>query len=149
YYEHGPCRVRPGDVVVDAGASEGFFTRFALDRGAKVLAVEPFQPLSDALRRTFAKEAAEGRFAVEETCLTDRQGSATLHVDPATPWGAHAGGTARPGESDSPVILSTLDALVKRSPWGRCDFIKMDIEGFERPAVAGAMETIRRDRPCL
>lgn len=149
YYEYGPCRVREGDVVVDAGASEGFFARFALDRGAKVLAVEPFKPLADALRRTFAREAAEGRFEVEETCLTDREGSDTLHFDPATPWGAHAGGAARPGESASTVTLSTLDALIARSKWGRCDFLKMDIEGFERPAVAGARETLKRDRPCL
>src|SRR4051794_7519867 len=31
-YEFGRCQVRTGDVVVDAGASEGLFTRFALLR---------------------------------------------------------------------------------------------------------------------
>ncbi len=44
---------------------------------------------------------------------------------------------------------TTLDALIASSPWGRCDFIKMDIEGLERKAVAGARETIARDLPCL
>jgi FkbM family methyltransferase len=149
YYELGPCHVRPGDVVVDAGASEGFFARVALDRGARVIAVEPWKPMADALRRTFAAEAREGLFVVEETSLTDREGVATLHFDPSTPWGAHVSEAGRPGEAGAEVTLTTLDALIARSPWGRCDFLKMDIEGDERPAIAGARETLRRDRPCL
>ena len=43
----------------------------------------------------------------------------------------------------------TVDALVERSGWGRCDFLKMDVEGAERGAVAGASATLRRDRPRL
>jgi hypothetical protein len=64
YYEHGGCTVRPGDVVVDAGASEGLFTRFALRRGARVIAVEPWGPLVEALRRTFAAAIADGTVTV-------------------------------------------------------------------------------------
>src|SRR5262249_11944198 len=79
----------------------------------------------------------------------------TLRYDPRTPWGAYrvadGNGPAdgRPGESGMTVTQTTLDELVGRSPWGRCDFVKMDIEGDERAAVAGAAATLRRDRPCL
>ncbi len=152
YYEYGGCRVRPGDVVVDAGASEGFFTRFALERGARVIAVEPWAPMAEALRRTFAAEIAEGRMIVEVTTLTDRSGEALLYYDPQAPWGAHVvagGGVGRAGERGETVRQTTLDELVAHSPWGHCDFVKMDIEGDERAAVAGGQVTLRRDRPAL
>lgn len=150
HYERGPCRVRAGDVVVDAGCSEGFFARFALDRGARVLAVEPWGPLADGLRRTFAAEIANGRLAVVQVLLGDRPGEATLRADSGQPWGASA--TLAPvatADRWETVPQTTLDALVAGSPFGRCDFLKMDIEGAERAAIAGAVETLRRDRPRL
>jgi FkbM family methyltransferase len=151
YYEHAGCRVRPGDVVVDAGASEGFFTRFALRRGARVIAVEPWGPMVEALRRTFADEIAAGSVVVEQAVLSDGEGEAVLAFDPETPWGATASpgvaADAAPGRET--VRRTTLDALIARSAWGRCDFLKMDVEGAEREVVAGAAATLRRDRPCL
>lgn len=150
HYERGDCRVRPGDVVVDAGSSEGFFARFALERGARVLAVEPWGPLADGLRRTFAAEIADGRMAVAQVLLGDRPGMATLRADSGQPWGASA--TLQPvasADREEQVSQTTLDALVAESPFGRCDFLKMDIEGAERAAIAGAVGTLRRDRPRL
>lgn len=150
HYERDLCRVRAGDVVVDAGCSEGFFARFALERGARVLAVEPWGPLADGLRRTFAREIAEGRLEIAPVLLSDRPGEATLQADSSQPWGASAslakGVTADRQET---VPQTTLDALVAGSTFGRCDFLKMDIEGAERPAIAGAVATLRRDRPRL
>ena len=148
YYELGPCRVRPGDVVVDAGASEGLFTRFALARGARVIAVEPFGPMAGALRRTFAPEIAEGRVRVDQVAISDRPGEARLTLlDPSQPWGA----TLSPLDEGAGEVVprTTVDELVERSGWGRCDFLKMDVEGVERAAVAGAIATLRRDRPRL
>jgi FkbM family methyltransferase len=148
HYELGPCRVREGDVVVDAGASEGLFTRFALERGAQVIAVEPFGPMAEALRRTFAPEIAAGTVRVEQAAVSDRPGEARLTLpDPSQPWGA----TISPRGDDAGEVVPqvTIDDLVERSCWGRCDFLKMDVEGAERAAVAGASATLRRDRPRL
>jgi FkbM family methyltransferase len=145
YYEFRECRVKPGDVVVDAGASEGFFTRFALDRGARVLAVEPWAEQAEALRRTFAAEIAEGRVAVHQVALSDHEGAVTLEVDPVAPWGATVGKAYNASVRQS-VPLTTLDRLLERS-WGRCDFLKADVEGAEAGLVRGATETLRRDRP--
>jgi hypothetical protein len=83
YYEYGGCIIRPGDVVVDAGASEGLFTRFAVRRGARVIAVEPYGPLAESLRRTFAVEIAAGTVAVVQATLSDAAGTATLHFTPS------------------------------------------------------------------
>ncbi|HWE38898.1 MAG TPA: FkbM family methyltransferase [Isosphaeraceae bacterium] len=150
YYEFGPCRVRPGDVVVDAGASEGLFTRFALARGARVIAVEPFGPMAEALRRTFAPEVSAGTVRVEQAAVSDRPGVARLTLlDPSQPWGATVSPEGDGNGAGEVVHQVTIDELVERSGWGRCDFLKMDVEGAERAAVAGASATLRRDRPRL
>jgi hypothetical protein len=45
--------------------------------------------------------------------------------------------------------MTTLDRLVEELSLSRIDFIKMDIEGAEQPALRGAFETLRRHRPVL
>lgn len=149
HYEHGGCRIRPNDVVVDAGACEGFFVRFALDKGARVVAIEPYSTMAEALRRTFADEIREGRVVVVQALLTDRVGDAVLSLNPMFPFEAHAAGAGEKAEYSEAAKETTLDALVDSLPWKRCDFLKMDIEGAERGAVAGAAETLRRFRPHL
>jgi FkbM family methyltransferase len=149
YYESASCCIRPGDVVVDAGASEGFFTRFALQRGASVLAVEPWGPMAQCLRRTYAEEISAGRVWIEEAALADEEGESTLHVDPKQPWGANTTVGARSVDVTVTVRRTTVDALVPASPFGRCDFLKMDVEGIERDAIRGARESLHRDRPCV
>jgi FkbM family methyltransferase len=145
YYEYQGCSIKPGDVVVDAGASEGFFTRFALDRGARVIAVEPWSVQARALRRTYAGEIAQGRVVVEQVALGDSDGEVTLELDPSAPWGATVGQAYR-GSVREVVPRTTLDHLVDRT-WGRCDFLKADVEGAEAQLVEGARQTLARDRP--
>jgi len=149
YYECDSCQIHTDDIVIDAGASEGLFTRFALERGAKVIAIEPFGPMAEGLRRTFAAEIAEGRVLIEQSAIADRPGRVRLVLlDPAQPWGAMLSEEAAENLDDM-VEQTTVDAVVERSGWGRCDFLKMDVEGVERSAVQGAAGTLRRDRPRL
>jgi FkbM family methyltransferase len=149
YYEFGSCRVRPGDCVVDAGAAEGFFIRFALERGASVLAVEPWGPMAECLRRTYAAEIAAGRVRIEQVALAGSEGETRLRVDSKQPWGATACGDLTSADITVAVRRTMVDALVSASPFGRCDFLKMDIEGLERDAIRGTRATLQRDRPCL
>jgi FkbM family methyltransferase len=149
HYEYRECRIRPNDVVVDAGACEGFFVRFALQKGARVVAIEPYSRMAEALRRTFAAEIQEGRVIVIQALLTDRVGETTLALNPMFPFEAHAAKEQEAAAFSEAAVETTLDALVDSLPWKRCDFLKMDIEGAERGAVAGAAETLKRDRPCL
>ena len=149
YYEYRGCRIRPGDVVVDAGACEGLFTRFALVRGARVIAVEPWGPMAEGLRRTFEAEIAAGTVVIAQTLLCDKVGAATLRVNTVSPWGAsmYDGGAISSGEVPEAVPGTTLDTLITSSPWGRCDYLKMDVEGVDaRPWLA---PRYNRKRPPL
>lgn len=63
-YEWGPCVVRPGDWVIDAGACEGFFSLYALEKGASVLAFEPIPEIAKALEKTLEPFITSGRAKV-------------------------------------------------------------------------------------
>ncbi|MFG3301000.1 FkbM family methyltransferase [Micromonospora chersina] len=128
-----------GGTAVDVGAWYGPWTARLLRRADRVVAVEPTPALARQLRAAFP--AVE----VVEAAVSDHPGTASLHV----PDGGAIVGTSsledatvgRPIE----VPRITLDSL------GLTDvrFVKLDIEGHELPALRGAAETIRRDRPAL
>lgn len=53
-YELSPCETKSGDVVVDAGASEGLFALTVVDTCSKIYLIECDDLWKDALRQTFA-----------------------------------------------------------------------------------------------
>jgi FkbM family methyltransferase len=148
HYEHGNGRIDPGTTVFDVGACEGFFTRFALDKGASfVVAVEPWSLQAAALRRTFAAEIKDGRVRIACLALGDSEGKMELRINPAQPWGAALSSAfgATVGER---VRVATLDVLVEEIGRG-CDFLKADVEGSEVDLLDGARCTLDRFRPRL
>ena len=141
-------QVRAGDVVVDVGGHVGVFTHFALKRGAsKVIAFEPEPNNAECFRRNFKDELASGKVILVEKGLWSSSGVLKLYT------GDNNSGMASMVIKDSekyfevPVI--TLDALVDELKIDRVNFIKMDIEGAEREALAGAMNTLKRFRPMV
>ena len=138
--------VRPGDVVFDCGAHIGESTRAALTFGARL--VVAFEPSSDnvaALKNNLAAEIAAGRVIVIEKGVHDHVGTLTFarHV-PGSRSGSFEDDAA--GES---LPITTIDEVVRELGLTDVDFIKMDIEGAEVPALRGAAETIRRFAPRL
>ena len=136
-----------GKVVLDCGAHLGVFTRQALAAGAKlVIAIEPGPPQVQCLRRTFAREIAEGRVAVEPSGVWDEEGSLDLRSGSDTATSSVAGLTQ--GEAVK-VPVTTIDRMVGKLRLGTVGFIKMDIEGAEPEALAGASRTLRESHPAL
>src|SRR5437867_3424418 len=77
-------RIAPGDVVLDAGANVGVFTRKALWAGAsKVIAIEPGPENLECLRRTFAAEIADGRVILYPKGVWDKDDILKFAVDPS------------------------------------------------------------------
>lgn len=147
-YEPEGHEVRKGDIVLDCGANIGAFTRKALSRGASlVVAIEPAPQTIAAFRRNFETEMREGRVilypkgawdhdtTMELSTVASNQAnnSVVLRLDTETP--------------STRVALTTIDKMVAELRLPRVDFIKMDIEGAEKPAIKGAENTIRRFRP--
>jgi FkbM family methyltransferase len=141
--------IHAGDIVLDCGANVGTFTRYALQLGAKkVIAIEPAPNNVESLRRNFATEIAEGRVVIYPKGVWDKDDVLILNEHDDTSAmdsfvivkATHKGAT---------VALTTIDKIVPELGLDRVDFIKMDIEGAEQRALAGARETLLKWKPRL
>jgi len=144
-YNRPPVAVKRGDVVIDGGAHVGTFTRFALGKGArKVIAFEPDPQNVECLKQTFGEELAQGKLVVVEKALWSSSGNLKLRRRDNTAQSWVTERTQGPGDS---VQATTIDDAVEELQLNRVDFIKLDIEGAERLALAGAAQTLRRFGP--
>lgn len=146
-YEQRTVAVRDDDIVVDVGAHLGTFTRIALQHGARrVIAIEPDPVNAACFARTFASEIAGGRVTLVVAAAWHSAGSLTFEVGNAS----QTGRVADSGSSRAVKVRAvTLDDLVEELKPGRVDFIKMDIEGAERHALAGARRLLAAHKPKL
>ena len=144
-YDRGAARVRPGDIVFDVGAHLGTFSRFALDRGAsKVVMFEPQPVNARCLERTFTREIAAGRVVLVEAAVWSNEGTLSFATaGPGTMGHVDTGGRA----DDVTVRATTFDQTIQHLRLPRVDFVKMDIEGAERYALAGGRRMLERSRP--
>jgi len=148
-YEREPVVVKTGDIVLDAGAHLGTFSRYALDRGARmVIAVEPEPTNCACFQRTFEKEIREGRVVLLREALWNQPGTLALLApekgNSGTGQVLHAG---LPDGNYIKAFATTIDDIVGRLNLENLDFIKMDIEGAERYALLGASKTLSRFYP--
>ena len=147
-YEPQGHEVHRNDIVLDCGANIGVFTRKALSRGAQlVVAVEPSPQTLNALRRNFEAEIREGRVIVYAKGVWDRETELELSQDTGNAGADSVVNLQGPSISKVRVPLTTIDKIVAELNLPRVDFIKMDIEGSEKPALKGGENTIRRFRP--
>lgn len=150
-YGDGDRRVRKGDTVLDCGANIGTFTREALNAGAGlVVAIEPSDQNVEALRRNFAAEIEQGRVIVypkgvwhseEVLKFYSYDNSALDSFVLEKRWETNT----KPKAIRVPV--NSIDRIVAELKLDRVDFIKMDVEGAERHAIAGAKQTLQRFHP--
>jgi FkbM family methyltransferase len=146
-YEQGPVAVRDSDVVLDVGAHLGTFTRIALQRGARlVIAVEPNPVNAACFERTFEEEIANGRVRLVQAAAWHSPGSLQFELGNASQTGHVAG--AQSGSAMT-VRAVALDDMIDELKLDRVDFIKMDIEGAERHALAGARRLLAARKPRL
>ncbi len=139
--------LRPGSVVVEAGANIGAHT-VPLSRAAgaegSVIAFEPQRLVFDLLCANLAMNGSENVHA-HQRAVGATSGSVTVpQLDPSaeTNFGGVSLGHWETGE---PVPMVSIDDL--RLP--RLDLIKADVEGMETDVIAGAKDTIARHRPIL
>ncbi|WP_284943925.1 FkbM family methyltransferase [Acidisoma cladoniae] len=161
--------LKPGDVVVEAGANIGSHTLHMskiVGATGSIYAFEPQRPVFQLLCANMALNAVSNVHARQQppcdpsaprTCLNAvsnvharQQGmGATPDVMWVTPppVGAYAnfGGIALKAEGRERVDIVTIDSLALE----RLDLIKIDVEGMEEAVLRGGADTIKRLRPKL
>lgn len=141
---------RPGSVIVDAGAHEGYYTAyFARNIGARgqVHAFEPNVERAPQLERV---ARAYGNVTLYIEGLSDHVGTGRLYVPRYA--NTELSALASLGGSSSrcralPVRVTRLDDLL--DPAVRVSAIKCDVEGHELAALAGARQVLTRHHPTL
>jgi FkbM family methyltransferase len=154
YNYHLQQLVKEGDTVIDIGANLGYYTRPLADivgATGEVYAVEPVPVIFSVLKRNVG-----GRKNV--TLLNYALGSEERTIEMANDSVAAAGyfGTGRnfvsEGELSKDAVRFT--AQMKRgsqlfADLERIDFIKCDIEGYERVVIPELKPLLERHHPTL
>ena len=148
-YGVGDSGPRSGDIVLDCGANVGVTVREAMKAGARrVIAIEPAPENIEALRRNFRHEVESGLVTIYPKGVWNKDDVLTMHVD-AHNSAANSLVLHRPSEKDTEIAVTTIDKLTKELALPRIDYIKMDIEGAEVPALEGAKAILAEFHPRL
>ena len=143
---------RSGDVVLDCGACFGDTAVYFASSVGQSGHVHAFDPLPSH-NEVLALNIRQNEFAERITGVACAVGDKPF--DPGKGGMGQSGstGSALPGFSllskNPGFPVTTLDGYAEKNALDRVDFIKMDIEGYELPALRGARNIIKRFRPRL
>jgi FkbM family methyltransferase len=140
-----PSLARPGDVVFDVGANVGFYSLLAatcVGPDGRVFAFEPLPANLVYLRQHLALNEVHN-VEVVPAAVGRVSGRASFSVASSRSMGSLDG--AGPLEVD----VVGLDDLAQSGALPAPKLIKMDIEGGEVDALAGAEQALRRHRPVI
>jgi FkbM family methyltransferase len=153
-FDRKDCRilkrlVKPGHVVLDAGANVGYFSllcaKWMHGRGV-VHAFEPFPTTAERLTRNLAlNPQLKPIITLHRLALSDVTGRMGMSVPDQSNQGRNFLSATGPVN----VKTTSIDAFCENEGLARVDLIKVDVEGSEVALLRGAEETIRRHRPML
>jgi FkbM family methyltransferase len=145
--------VRRGDVVLEAGANQGYYTALFSRLVGRRGQVHAFEPVRATYQGLAAALARRHNVVLDPRALSDAAGEVTIHVPLADPAQAslarHSAGSWK-GEPE--VVAQTCEAVTIDGyvgAGGAIDFVKCDAEGAEMRILQGAAETLRRHQPLL
>ena len=139
--------LKPGSLFVDAGANIGFFTLLAarLVGDGPVIAIEMMPDTAVRLRANVARNAV-ANVTIIECALSNRSGDEVRAAMPEHQYArASIAEATTPGQREVSVRTRTLDDVLADVP-GPIELIKMDLEGAEPMAIAGAEQSLARTR---
>lgn len=134
--------IRPGSTVLDIGAHIGTHSvtmgRLVGD-GGRVYAFEPQRKIYRELVQNMRLNGADNIIPLRYALGSE---AGVIEMNPAV---AGNEGHTSVGEGGDPVELRTIDSFGFRN----VSLVKIDVEGFEDPVLAGCVETIAANRPML
>ena len=150
--------VNQGDVVFELGGNFGAFTvlfSHLVGRNGLVHAFEPVPPTFAVLEASVRNKCNFDNVVLNQKGIGELEGEFTVHV-PAGDLGQasfkeHAIASWQSKQREEYLCkVTTLDTYIARNPEiKRCNFMKIDIEGGELPAMRGAVGFLQQFMPVL
>jgi FkbM family methyltransferase len=133
--------IRPSDLFVDVGANAGSYTILAgAARRATVYAIEPVPATFERLRKNISLNGLDTRVK----CLNIGVGSerGTIRFTSGMDTVNHVLAKGEDEQNSIPVDVLPLDSvLIGETP----ALIKIDVEGYETPVIAGAKQVLQKE----
>jgi FkbM family methyltransferase len=142
--------MRAGSHVIDGGANTGRHTIPFAQRVApngRVYAFEPLHELVQENIRSADREQLAGIIEYHECALSDRNSEVVFYRN-LTDAGLSSL-AFQPEGTDVEEVRVRASRMDDVLPDVKADFIKLDLEGYEYPALLGAVELVGRSRPVI
>lgn len=143
--------IKEGDVFVDIGANIGLYTLYAsklVGEKGKVIAFEPFADNFNHLRQNVSLNYHKN-IVLENLAISQKKEKIPIayHVKEANK--GMVSSYLNEFSYKAFVDSISLDLYFHENPITRLDFIKIDIEGGEYPALLGMRETLNKYGPTI
>lgn len=146
--------LRPGDTFIDVGARVGhhlFPMARVVGRSGQGLGIEANPVMAKGLEKKI-EELELSQLKISDVAAGQKKGTADFFVfEEYTGWSSLYKEHVHPNEKavakKIKVKIETIDSLVSKLKWKSCDFIKLDIENAEVPALMGAPKLLKKMRP--
>lgn len=140
--------VKGGDVVIDAGVGWGDTTVYiaalaSQEPGGHVYAFDILEDGMNALSEQCKQNPELTNITPVLRALSDKDGD-QVNISSPSP-----GAKVVNEKTEKTVETITIDTFADQNLLAEVDFVKMDIEGSEIPALTGATKTIERFKPKL
>lgn len=142
--------LKPGDVALDIGASQGMFTCVMARNVGAAGAVHAFEPWPSEFEKCAANVALNGfeNVMLNRVALSHRVGAAALYgAAGANQSRASLVANSTPDRIQTTCRTTTVDEYAR--PLSRLDFISLDAQGADFDVLRGAEVTLERLRPRL
>lgn len=148
-------KMKETDVFYDVGANYGFYSMLAQELAGRgeIHLFEPVPQLTTYLRKNFSAPRGGEKIFLNEVAVSDVTGKSAFYESYSTAASGNStlredvsrghGGAFRPVQ----VANITLDEYVKTHNYPT--IIKMDIEGAEAMALAGAHNVLTKEHPTI
>jgi FkbM family methyltransferase len=141
--------ISPGDTVFDVGANIGLFSaiysKFVTDKG-KVYAFEPIPETHWMLLETLALNKTEN-VSAQRLALSEKKGRSLMHTfdkeySAWSSFGRPQFGDHKPSGTVK-VRVDTIDNYCSENNIKKINFLKLDVEGYEKHVLKGAEGLLR------